>query len=388
MERNEWQALNTLSFCRNLITGFFYVFVPIYMLSAHLPLSDIGLALGIGNLARLLTAPAIGTLNDLLGTRRLLQLSLLGLSAGAAGIALTNPAALSVSALLPPLVLFWVSNNALILSLEASLYKKTTRELVAGHVGEFNAVKAVAWGGGILVSGYLLLAYPFRTISLGLSVLAMLLLLLTLGVKHTVRVRFSLAEYVHELRKPSVLLLSLLIFIMAFEWGTEGVALPPVFSRQAGLDTAQIGVVSFAANMIYASVSFWAGRRLAARHHHVQARLVWRALMAGMLITCAASFAIFLSHDLAGALLARMVHNSGEAVISIAFGFLIGTTFSAERVGGANGVMNLISGSGMTAAAFASGALMGFGVGVPYLLVGSLFLCGAVISWFAQRRFR
>ncbi len=385
MDKNEWMALNAISICRNLIGGFFYVFIPIYMLSAHLALSDIGLAIGFATLARLLTAPFIGTLNDLLGTRRLIQLSLIGMSIGAACIGLLPSTTLSLATLLLPLVLFWVSNNALILSLEVSLYKKSSPEKMAGHVGDYNALKALAWGGGILASGLLLLAFPFASISLGLSAFALLALALTLHIQHTVKVEFNFSQYVHELHKPQVLVLCLLIFIMAYEWGTEGVALPPIYSQQAGMDTGGIGMVSFVANAAYAASAFLVGRHFTARRTHVQSRLVWHALTAGMLICAMASIFLFLSHDISGAMLSRSLSNIGEAVISLCFGFLIGTTFSSARVGGANGMLNLIGNTGQMAAAFAAGALMGFGVSVPYLVAGSLFLVGAALSVWGGR---
>ena len=384
MDKTEWQALNLISFCRNFIAGFFYVFVPLYMLSAHLPLADIGIAIGVATLIRLLSAPFIGTLNDLTGTRHLIQLSLLGMAVGAAAMGATRPESLTLAVLLLPLALFWTANNALILSLEASLYKKTTSGQVAGHMGEYQAIKALAWGGGIALSGYLLLLYPFGAIAMALAAFALLVMLPAFLVKHTVPVRFSLSEYARELRKPPVLLLCLLIFIMSFEWGVESVALPLIYARQAGLDTGAIGLVVLAANVVYAGVAFWVGRQFIARHLRLQARLVWRSLAAGMLACALASILLFLSHDFAGAMAARMLENVGEGIISIGFGFLIGTLFSSERVGGVNGAMNLVSGAGISVAAFASGALMGFGLGVPYLLAGSFFLVGAVISWQAQ----
>jgi len=386
MDSSEWKALNAISICRTLVAGFFWLFVPLYMFSAHLPPADIGLAIAIGTLIRLFTAPFIGTLNDLLGTRRLMQASLLGMSLGSAGLALTAPATLSLAVILFPLCLFLLSNNSLMLSLEASLYKKTTNTQVAGHVGEYNAFKALAWGIGILISGYLMLTYPFNDIAGGLSVFCLLVLGLTVLVQHTVRVEFDLARYRRELGRPMVLVLSILIFIQSFEWGTEGVVLSPLYSQQAGLDSAQMGLVTFGANLAVAIASVWVGRSVSARRKGAQPKAVRGVLLSGLLFAAAGSFLIFFVHDLAGMLAARVIYNLGEVLIGVSFGYLIGTLFSQSHVGGTNGVLNLISNAGIATAALAAGAFMGFGLGVPYLMTGMLFLCAIVLVWFSVKR--
>ncbi len=386
MDRSEWQALNALSICRTLVAGFFWLFTPLYMLSAHLGAADIGLVIGIATLVRLFSAPLVGTLNDLLGTRRLIQISLAGMALGAALLGFTEPATLSFLTVLWPMCLFLLSSNSLMLSLEASLYKKTTETEVAGHVGEYNAFKAVAWGIGILVSGYLLLTFSFNTLAFVLAVFCMLALAITFLVKHTVKVQFDLSQYANELAKPAVLMLSMIILIQSFEWGNEGVALGPLLHSQGGLDSSQIGIVTFAADIVMGAVSIWAGHRVSSRHRGAQPKEVRWVLIAGLLFAAGGSFLIFVTHDMQGMMAARILYNIGEVLNGVSIGFLIGTTFSQTRVGGVNGVLNLISNVGMASAAFAAAYLMAFGFGVPYLVSGALFLFAAAAVWFLFKR--
>ena len=377
MEKNEWIALNFISFCRSGLHSFVSLFIPLFLVMNGIsPVETAGVLL-IAGVAKIAGAPFAGMLNDIFGTRRMLQIALAGMAAGAFGIAVMGSLDLAIAAALP-ISVYYVSNNSLLLSIEASLYKKTTDRKIAGHAGEYIAVKQFAWGAAVLAGGYLLLANGYGAIMTGIGVLLLLIIPATIFVRHTAKIRFSFSEYAKQLSSPKAFALALLVFIMAFEWGTEGTVLTLLYREQMGLDSAQIGIVSFIANVAIALVSYMMGKRLAGNAK--AAGIVGRALAAGMLIGAAGAFMLIAAHDMQWAITARAIYNIGEAIVQFGAAFMIGTIFARNRVGGANGMMNFVAMIGMAAASFVAGILMAGGIH-PYLAVGLLYLAGVAVAW-------
>ncbi len=379
MEKNEWLALNAISLATSLILGFNWLFLPVYLLGLGLGREGMAFAIGLGVFAKIAVAPAIGTLNDMLGTRRLLQLSLLALSSGTYWIASIGNAP-KIEEVVLPIMLFWAASTALLLSFEASIYKKSVDSQVAKHMGEYNAVKRIAVGAGVLAGGVLLLTHSFREIDFAAAAVSLAILPLTLLVKHTIEVKFSLQDYVHEIRKPGVLALSALIFIFAYEWGTENVMLAPIMSGNAGLDSAGIGAVQMVANIALAASSYFIGRKI----HGLgkMAKPMMRKIVAcGFLLGAAGCFLLAAASDFGTAAFARSAFNISEGIVYVSFGFLIGATFSKKYVGGANGVMNVIANASMMLASFAAGILSAGSLSLPFVVSGSFLIIGAVIAW-------
>jgi len=381
MEKGEWLALNTLSIVRSIVAGFFFLFVPLRLAVGGHPLYEVGAIIGIAALARTFSAPPTGALNDILGTKALLQAGTLLIAVGAALIGiLDNSGNLSANA--AAIALFWVANNIVQLSLEASLYKKTAPHDMAGRLGVFMAVKQLAWGIGPFAGGLMLAMMEYVEVCAIFAMISLLSVLLTLWIRHTAKIEFDLKEYVRELKRPNAMAVFAITFILAWTWGTENAVLSPLYLH-AGLDQPAMGAVSLISN-----AGAMAGALLVGMVKGKDGKWAGVARKAGalsMLLCGAMYFAMPAINGFEGMAALRTAYNISEAALRVVVAFFIGTVFSESRVGGSNGAMNFVANLSMAAASFAAGILMQAGNGFPFYLNGAAMIAGALISWFFIR---
>lgn len=367
MERSEFVCLNLLSVGRIAILSAYLLFLPLHLRDAGIDAFGIGSLFAIFSIAGLISAFPFGILNDTLGSKRLIQLSLGILLAAVLATYFSRDFAGFAFALF----LAGIGSLILILSLENAFLKKSMEENLSHNMGVHFLLRSIAFGAGALVAGFLVDKLSFSKLLLLFAAFILLLLFVASSVRHTPTVEFSLAAYAREFAKPAALPIVAIMFLFATHWGAENVSLSLLLRHFGGLTAWEIGAVTFVSSLVMAFSNWLAGN---------WPQLGRKLLVVGLFLSGLGMLAQPLFPSFAFASLARSLHTFGEGLVTVTVIVLMGRVFARDRVGGANGAVNLIIRTADFLAAGLSGLLMATSLALPFYFSGAAILLAFLLS--------
>lgn len=321
----------------NLTWGFwaapFGFFVSIYLSQSGMSDSMIGLLFGANFLVAPLVAIPLGMLSDRLNPRKVIIAGMLLTAPFYLAITLTDSIAL--------LALFFVIDaigaNLFSIAADSTMY----RHIVSGKSRAFGMIHLlynVGIGVGLFFSGQAIANWGFSGLGTAMLVPALLVILFALKIPgRAIQIeREKLSSYLSDFKRREFLLFAVAVFLLAYHWGAEKTSFPLYASNTLLLTSEQLGLL-FSLNLfVYAIAGFLAGRQIAA------SKDVAKFFMLGLAISALGSFLYAFSYDFGSALLSRILHDSGDGMLSVSMMLAIAAISGKERTGGTIGAMMII----------------------------------------------
>lgn len=358
----------------NFVWGFwaapFSVFVAIYLSQAGVSDSAIGLLFGVNFLMALIVSLPSGMLSDRINPRNVMLL----------GLALTAPFYLALT-LTDSLLL--LGAIFVIDALGANLYgiaadSAMYRSIESGKGKAFGIIHFVLnLGGalGYLACGYLLTSYGFQGLGLFFLLPAGVMMLFALKIPvASVRLEQGrVSSYLKDFRRKEFLLLAAAVFLLAYHWGAEKTSFPLYASNVLLLSNEQLGLF-FSANLaVYAVAGLLAGRLIEVSRHRT------RLFILGLVISAAGALIYSFSYDFGSALLSRLLHDSGDAILGVSIMMAVSALASKGRAGGVVGAMAIVYVIANFVGAVASGYINQYFGYAPAIQVAALLTFASAI---------
>jgi len=264
-----------------------------------------------------------------------------------------------------------LSVNFIERSLDSFFYKNsdsTQQKQVGGYLG----MLFLGAGLGALGGGFLLDSIPFSElliingiISIGAAILSFIFL------PHNEVFHFELNTYTKDLKRPAVILLSVLIFLWGIHMAAEMTSYGLFLREDLGLSFKETGLYMGSAIIL---MFFWSGLAGYLWHHNLPLRYI---VYIGLILSGGGH--IIMTHsDIGISFLGRTIHECGDAFM---FVFMMGSIrklFDKKRSGGNAGMIRFVQMS-----AIAIGSLLLAPIGETHghsypLIIGGILTLAAL----------
>jgi MFS family permease len=222
-----------------------------------------------------------------------------------------------------------------------SLFFKVTGPDNLRKAGQFQALRMVAMGGGLIIGSLVIGFYSFRhafivTVAANLALAIMALLLPRTG-----QVSLKLEEYREAIFTPQVLFIALVFTLSSLHWGAEMVAYTPFLREVLQLSMTHTGLYT-GIGFFFVGAGAYLGVILIEKKWvtSLQTVLVLGFLLSGIFHILMVipnpwwSFAF------------RMLHEVGDGLVFVVFYHGIARIFKLDRIGGCAAFMSLCMGLG------------------------------------------
>jgi MFS family permease len=369
--------------------SYFFYFLTFWMVLAYLPLilktygftdRQIGFAIGLNSLSSLFLVLPFGVFSDYFSPKRTLNLGAICFCV--------------YFLLLIFLKDFWTVCAAVLLGgvgaasirvISMSLYLKLIdgtgrgKKVAFLHLGGY-----LGFGSGPLLGGYLYEAFGVTSMMTLAFVLSMLIVLLTLLLEDAPPVVFSFKDYKKDFKKPDVLFLIALVFILGTHFGAEQSTISLFMKEVVGLQKKEIGLVFFALGIWMSILVPFAGILMDRKHR------IFFLLLLGLIISSSFQFLTPFATTLGGLLVIRMIHTMGDTLAILESDVLTAQFFPAARLGGNSGLLFCVRTLAIFAFATFSGWLnQTWGYKMPFFVNGIMvFGFSLAALFYVWRRLR
>jgi MFS family permease len=247
------------------------------------------------------------------------------------------------------------------------------------HLGGY-----LGFGSGPLLGGYLYEAFGVTSMMTLAFVLSMLIVLLTLLLEDAPPVVFSFKDYKKDFKKPDVLFLIALVFILGTHFGAEQSTISLFMKEVVGLQKKEIGLVFFALGIWMSILVPFAGILMDRKHR------IFFLLLLGLIISSSFQFLTPFATTLGGLLVIRMIHTMGDTLAILESDVLTAQFFPAARLGGNSGLLFCVRTLAIFAFATFSGWLnQTWGYKMPFFVNGIMvFGFSLAALFYVWRRLR
>jgi len=261
--------------------------------------------------------------------------------------------------------------RVVLMSLYLKLQKATDR---GKRVAFLQAGGYLGFALGPLAGGFIYKAYGSAALIGAAGILAAAIIVLTLFVKDVPPVVFSFRDYKTDMKKPDVLLLIAIIFVLGTHFGAEQTSISLLMKEVLFVKTENIGMVFFILGIWMTLLVPFAGRHLDKRDS------VFVLLLAGLVISSLFQIVTAFTQTFLGLVVVRMIHTAGDTLAILESDVLTARFFPAARLGGSSGLLFFVR----TAAIFIFAAFSGWvnqiwGYKIPFLVNGIMVLAFALL---------
>ena len=357
---------------------YFLYFCSFWMILAYLPLllksyqfsdSRLGFAIGLKSLSSILLVLPFGVFSDYFSPKKILTVGAVCYTVHLVLLTLLR----DFSGVCFALILGGVG-AATVRVVLMSLYLKLQTGTGRGRgVAFLQAGGYLGFALGPLTGGLIYQAYGGVALIGSALALAVVVIALTLFVKDVPPVVFSFKDYNQDLKKPDVLLLIAVVFVLGTHFGAEQTSISLLMKEVIGLKTADIGRVFFVLGVWMAILVPFAGRHLDKKDS------VFVLLLLGLVISSVFQIVTAFTQTFLGLVMVRMIHTAGDTLAILETDVLTGRFFPAARLGGSSGLLFFVR----TAAIFMFAAVSGWlnqiwGYKIPFLVNGIMVLAFAL----------
>ncbi len=360
-------------------------FFSFWMVLAYLPIlfksygfsdQQIGFAIGLTSLSSIILVLPFGVFSDYFSPKRTLTLGAICYSCYFL-LLITVRDFFSVCFV----VILGGVGAATIRVVLMSLYLK-----LIDHTGRGKKVAFLHLGGylgfglGPLVGGYVYETYGAVLMIKGALIVSIVITLLTLLAKDAPPVVFSFKDYNQDIRKPDVLFLMTVVFVLGTHFGAEQTSISLLMKDIIGLNKKEIGLVFFALGIWMAFLVPFAGILMDKKER------VFLLLLVGLLISSCFQVVTAFTNTFLSLLIVRMIHTAGDTLTILESDVLTARFFPAARLGGNSGIIFCVR----TLAIFIFAAFSGWlnqvwGYKMPFIINGIMVFAFSLAALMFRR---
>ncbi len=336
-------------------------YLPLLLKSYHFTDQQIGFAIGLKSLSSILLVIPFGVFSDYFSPKKTLTLGAIFYT----GYFLLLITAKSFSVVCFALLLGGVG-AATIRVVIMSLYLK-----LKDHIGRGKRIALLQSGGylgfalGPLSGGFIYETHGGTALIKGALVLATVIVVLTFFVKDAPPVVFSFKDYNKDIKKPDVLFLMAVVFVLGTHFGIEQTSISLLMKDVISLSKKEIGTVFFILGVWMAFLAPFVGRQLDKKHR------VFMLLLVGLLISSTFQIITAFTHTFLSLVIVRVIHTAGDTLAILESDVLTARFFPAARLGGNSGLIFCVRASAIFVFAAFSGWLnQMWGYQMPFIVNG------------------
>lgn len=335
-------------------------FLPIFLTQNGLSGLQIGILLFIYTITGILSTLPIGYLNDRIHSRKLIIFGICFYILYLLALSFFN----NFLIFIPFFIFGGMGSNWVFISLDSMFFRLTNNIDPISKIKNLNSFIFLFAGLGAITGSQIIGLLNFQITFRLMAVFMIFLVLIALKAPNTPTFRFELSHYGKEVWKKKVILFLLIFFIIAMHFGAESTSYALFLKNNLGLSIQGIGVyIGLAVILMF----FWVrlGTSMLKKGLNIISLLQIGLLLSG-------TFHILMTDsNLYFSFFSRVIHEAGDAFLSICLYLGISRIFSLERIGGLSSLITFTN-----TLAMSLGALIYGHVGEKYGYEWPLILSG------------
>jgi predicted MFS family arabinose efflux permease len=357
------------------VTTVFFL-APLHFLELGFPLPAIGLIVALYAAAPFVFSFPTGWINDRLSMKKVILGGLLLIAALFVLAGFVRGYAATAALFL----LIGIANNALNVSVNSLYYKDESETNPNRKYGLYIFWISLGPPAGLFFGSLLTRFTSFRTLLLVFAAVTALTSLAMRGFDNEKFAAVSIRDYKYSVFNRKTLLFSILLFVLALHWGTEGTVYGPFLRARFGLSDSGVALYMAGAYLALALAAFLVSRL---KYDPVVNR---RLFFLGMTLS-GLGLVLMTRGDVRLSFLFRFMHEAGDGLMGAFVVLTISRLFEKKTIGGSAGILTALQTSGHMAGSLAF-SWLGFrsGLHVPMIVAGAILLANAVFSLVALPR--
>jgi MFS family permease len=370
------RRIHALNFVRTMTVTTVFFLAPLHFLELGFPLPAIGLIVALYAAAPFVFSFPTGWINDRLSMKKVILGGLLLIAALFVLAGFVRGYAATAALFL----LIGIANNALNVSVNSLYYKDESETNPNRKYGLYIFWISLGPPAGLFFGSLLTRFTSFRTLLLVFAAVTALTSLAMRGFDNEKFAAVSIRDYKYSVFNRKTLLFSILLFVLALHWGTEGTVYGPFLRARFGLSDSGVALYMAGAYLALALAAFLVSRL---KYDPVVNR---RLFFLGMTLS-GLGLVLMTRGDVRLSFLFRFMHEAGDGLMGAFVVLTISRLFEKKTIGGSAGILTALQTSGHMAGSLAF-SWLGFrsGLHVPMIVAGAILLANAVFSLVALPR--
>jgi len=370
------RRIHALNFVRTMTVTTVFFLAPLHFMELGFDGLAIGLIVSLYAAAPLVFSFPTGWINDRLSMKKVILGALLLISA----LFVLGGFVRGVPGMAALFLLIGVANNALNVSINSLFYKDGSEANPNKKYGIYIFWISLGPPAGLFFGGLLTRSTGFRTLLLVFAVMTALSSLLMRGFDHERFAVVSIRDYKFSVFNRKTLVFSILLFVLALHWGTEGTVYGPFLRARFGLSDSGIALYMAGAYLALALAAFLVSRL---KYDPV---VNGRLFLLGMTLS-GLGLVLMTRGDVRLSFLFRFMHEGGDGLMGAFAVLYISRLFEKKTIGGSAGILTALQTSGHMAGSLAF-SWLGFrsGLHVPMVVAGLILIANAAFSLVALPR--
>jgi MFS family permease len=370
------RRIHFINFVRTMAVTTVFFLSPLHFLALGFDGLAIGLVMSLFAAAPIVFSFPTGWINDRVSMKKVI---LGGLAVMAAMFVLTGFVR-SVPGMAAIFLALGVANNVLNVSINSLYYKDETEADPNRKYGVFVFWLSLGPPAGLLVGGLVARVSDFRTLLFAFAAVTALSSLAARGIDHEKFAAVSIRDYRFSVFNRKTLVFSILLFVLALHWGTEGTVYAPFLRERFALDDSGVALYISGAYLALALSALLISRL------RFDPRLNRKLFLLGMALS-GFGLIMMVQKDVGLSFVFRFIHEGGDGLMGALVVLYISRLFEKRTIGGSAGILTALQTSGHIAGTMAF-SWLGFrtGLQVPMIAAGGLLLANAAFSLVALPR--
>jgi hypothetical protein len=370
------RRVHVLNFVRTMTVTTVFFLAPLRFLELGFDGLAIGLIVSLFAAAPIVFSFPTGWANDRLSMKKVILGGLLLMSALFVLIGLVR----GVAGMAGLFLLLGMANNALNVSVNSLYYKDEAETNPNRKYGIYIFWLSLGPPAGLFLGAFLTRTGSFRTLVLVFAALTAVTSIVVRGFGNEKFAAVSIRDYRFSVFNRKTLVFSVLLFVLALHWGTEGTVYGPFLRARFGLSDSGVALYIAGAYLALALAAFLVSRLK--YNPGVNRRL----FLLGMTLS-GLGLVLMTRGDVRLSFLFRFVHEGGDGLMGAFVVLYISRLFEKRTIGGSAGILTALQTSGHMAGTMAF-SWLGFraGLHVPMVVAGLILLANAAFSLVALPR--
>jgi len=401
IRQSEFAAAAAVRAAYWVCTGWMWIFLPLYFLSAGFTLVETGALVTALVLPRILSNGPFGVLTDFKSPKRVALAATAAMTLGFAAFyfaAIASPR-LSLEAMLALVLALGFCMSVAEVSTTSLAFKRVSDARRGRDVGLLEFSKAAAIGVSLLFAGFLFAAVGYATgfaaFAVGMALVFVACALVARDYKGAVAER----AYWRSFATREIILLFAVMLLVSFHFGVENSTMSVYSQRVLGLGDGGVGALFAITIFGYAVFNYFSGKRLD-NPALFNSKHLKTSFVIGLAFSAVGFTAFGFTSDFAVAVAFRLMHELGDALILVYALYSLTRIGGASRIGGLNGFYVTLTTIGSAFGSFGAGliaAAVGGNAGLTasFVVASLLTLAGGALllavnsgSLFSSRRFQ
>ena len=373
---SEMRRIHALNFVRTMTVTTVFFLAPLHFMKLGFDGLAIGLIVSLYAAAPIVFSFPTGWINDRLSMKKVILGSLLLISA----LFVLAGFVRDVFGMAALFLLIGVANNALNVSVNSLYYKDDSEANPNRKYGIYIFWISLGPPAGLFFGGLLIRFSGFRTLLLVFAAVTALTSLAMRGFDHERFTAVSIRDYKYSVFNRKTLVFSILLFVLALHWGTEGTVYGPFLRARFGLSDSGVALYMAGAYLALALAAFLVSRL---KYDPV---LNGRLFLLGMTLS-GLGLVLMTRGDVRLSFLFRFMHEGGDGLMGAFVVLYISRLFEKKTIGGSAGILTALQTSGHMVGSLAF-SWLGFraGLHVPMVVAGLILIANAAFSLVALPR--